>query len=401
MKRIVSFTVSIIMLLSLFVFSYAEEVNIKTEDFSDVCEYLETVGSGVTDLGLSSKSAVLVEADTGSILYSENADEKLPPASVTKIMTLLLIMESLSQGKIKLTDKVSTSERAASMGGTQIYLEVGEEMCVNDLIKAISIPSANDAAVAMAEHLCGSEDEFVAHMNEKAKSLGMKNTNFTNCTGLFDDENHYSTATDIAIMTRALIQYPKIFDYSTVWMDTLRDGGFGLANTNKMLKTYKGMNGMKTGYTKLSKHCFSGTAKRDGMQLIAVVLGGPTSKDRFNDTAKLLDFGFANFSVYKDEGNVLSPIEVVKGKEQTVEVKVKSGFSVLVGKGQSSRVEKDISLAPSLVAPVEAGTEVGSINYSLNGKVIKTIPIVTSKAVPKAGFCDYFVALLKEFTNIK
>lgn len=403
MKKIFSLILAATLFLGCAVMTNADatdtEAEIKT--FSDVMNYLSSVETDSPEikLDLTAASAVLMEDSTGKILYAANGDARHAPASVTKVMTLLIIMEELDKGTFTTEDTVTTSEHAASMGGTQIYLEVGEQMCVNDMIKAIAVPSANDATVAMAEFVAGSEEGFVQMMNEHASALGMNNTHFTNCTGLFDDDNHYTTAKDMAIMTRALLQHERIFEYTTIWMDTLRDGQFGLANTNKMLKTYNGMNGMKTGYTQLAKHCFSGTAKRDGMQLIATVMGAPSAKDKFKDTAKMLDFGFANFSVYSSKAEEYQPIPVLKGTSSSVGIRESEGLDLLVAKGQGRNIEKHITVESELTAPIEAGTEVGTVTYTLNGETIKTCPIITTEKVPAAGFGTYFARLFSFITG--
>ena len=268
---------------------------------------------GLTTLSLNSKSACLMEFSSGEILYEQNMHEKLEPASVTKTMSLLLIMEELDKGTITLDTLVTGSSHAASMGGSQIWLEDGEQMTVNEMLKAIVVSSANDCTVAMGEHLAGSEEAFVVRMNERAKELGMKNTNFVNCTGL-PVENHYTSAYDIALMTRELLKHEKILDYTTIWTDTVRAGEMGLSNTNKLIRFYSGANGMKTGYTQSAQYCMSATAKRDGMQLIASVMKAETSDKRFSDAKKLLDHGFANYSVYTTDTSGLDNISVKGGK---------------------------------------------------------------------------------------
>ncbi|MDF2686338.1 MAG: Serine-type D-Ala-D-Ala carboxypeptidase [Clostridia bacterium] len=335
------------------------------------------------------KSALLMESATGTVLYEYQKDEKLPPASVTKIMTLLLIMEAIDNKIFTIEDSVTASEHACSMGGTQIYLEPGETMSVHELLKAVAIPSANDAAVALAEFVAGSEEEFVRRMNVRASELGMNNTTFANATG-FEDPSHRTTANDIALMTRELLKHPKIFEYTTVWMDTLRNGGFGLANTNKMLRTYTGMNGMKTGYTDDSLYCFSGTAERDGMTLIAVIMGSPTSNDRFAAAGKLLDYGFSSYALAKGVPETPAPIHVNKGKAPSIAVTIDGGLGMLVPKGQEKLVETELTLADELQAPIEKGRQVGVLTYKISGKVVQTCPILTAEAVDKAGFTDYF-----------
>ena len=276
---------------------------------------------------LNAKSLFLIEADSGSILYERNPDEKLPIASVTKIMTMLLVMEAVDSGKISLDDMVPVSERAMSMGGSTMFLETGEELSVNDMLKGIAVASANDGAVAMAEFVGGSESAFVEMMNSRAKELGMENTNFVNTNGL-DDDNHYSTARDVAAMSRELIKHKKIFEYTTIWTDSLRDGKFSLANTNKLIRFYSGANGLKTGSTSKALCCISASAERDGMQLVAVVLGAPTSKERFAAARGLLDYGFANYAAVKpiSAGGEAERIPVLKGKEDTLQRRTAPSF---------------------------------------------------------------------------
>ena len=341
-------------------------------------------------LTVTGKGCVLMEASTGQVLFESGKDTVLPPASVTKVMTLLLIMEAVDDGRITLTDTVTASEHAASMGGTQIYLQVGETMTVDELLKAVAIPSANDAAVALAEFVAGSESEFVSMMNNRAAELGMKNSKFTNCTGLFDDNEHYTTAYDIALMTRELMKHPKIFDYTTVWMDSLRDGAFGLANTNKMLRTYTGMTGMKTGYTKLAGHCLSGTAQRDGMSLIAVTLGAPTSKERFDDIAAMLDYGFATYSDIDRSAETSEPIKVIKGRNDSVQVRAAENLNLLVKKGKEKGLETEVVLEPQLTAPVYSGQKVGTVRFILDGQTVKECDVVATEDVERASFTDYF-----------
>ena len=339
------------------------------------------------------KSVCLIEAKTGTVLYENDSDVRYMPASVTKVMTLLLVFEAIDGGKIKLTDEITASSHAAEMGGTQIYLKPGETMTVEELIKAVAIPSANDAAVALAEYVAGSEDEFVRQMNEKAKTLGLENTNFTNCTGLFDDENHYTTAYDIAIMSRELIKHEKIFDFTTVWLDSLRDGAFTLANTNKMLRTYNGMKGLKTGFTKASKYCFSGVAERNGMTLIVTVMGADTSDIRFSASASLLNFGFSNFAVAKSGKADIPDISVSKGKTDSVSLLSDTDFSLVVPKGWEKELSYEISLPESVTAPVVRGEQVGVLTYKLKGETVKTCPIVCADDVPKATVWDYFAEM--------
>ena len=340
------------------------------------------------------KSAVLMEATTGTVLYEYQRDEKLSPASVTKVMTMLLIMEAIDSGLITTEDTVTASEHACSMGGTQIYLEVGEQMTVNDLLKAIAVPSANDAAVAMAEYIAGSEEEFVNRMNQKAKDLGMQHTNFTNCTGLFDDANHETTAYDIALMTKELVKYEKIYEYTKIWMDTLRNGEFGLSNTNKMLRTYSGMTGMKTGFTKISGYCFSGTAERDGMTLIVTIMGGTTSEARFSASAKLLDYGFASYAIAKGGEIELSSVKVRKGRVEIAEVEVVGELHAVVPKGQEKLVESTVTLTEEIEAPAPKGQQVGVVTYKIGDNTLQTCPIVLKEDVERCSIWDYFGRLI-------
>lgn len=358
-----------------------------------------------TGLEITSTSAVVIEGATGSVIFEKNKDEKLRPASITKIMTLLLIFEAVDNGKIKLTDEVSVSEYAASMGGSQVYLEPNETQTVETMIKCISIASANDASVAMAEHIAGSETEFVKQMNEKAKELGMLNTNFVNCCGL-DVDNHYSSAYDVALMSKELItKHPEISKYSTVWMDTIihttkkGQSEFGLTNTNKLIKSYNGITGLKTGSTGLAKYCLSATANRGGMDLIAVVMAAPETKIRFREASKLLDYGFANCSIFSDENKDLAvvPIPVKKGVEKDVAYRVNDKFSYLCLKGTNpADITKSVTINEDITAPIKENDKVGEITYKLGGKTIGSVDIVAATGVDKAGFKDYIFKVLKK-----
>lgn len=363
-------------------------------------------------LGITAKSAVLIEGSTGEILYEKDKDLQMEPASITKIMTLLLIFEALEDGKISLTDEVSVSEHAASMGGSQVYLEPYETQTVDTMIKCISIASANDACVAMAEYIAGSEPEFVAKMNARAKELGMNNTNFENCCGLDDTTtNHISTAYDVALMSRELItKHPEISKYSTVWMDTFThvtkkgESEFGLTNTNKLVRTYNGITGLKTGSTSKAKYCLSATAKRNGMDLIAVVMCAPEPKTRFAECAVLLDYGFANTSLYQDDNKdlMLDPISLNGGVEDTVNGKVNDIFSYvcLTGKDPSS-ITKEIIINEAIQAPIQENDQIGTIIYRLDGEEIGRIPIVAAKSIRKATYADSFIKSLKKYFMIE
>ncbi len=344
---------------------------------------------------INAKSSILIEASSGKVLYENNADEQLPIASVTKVMTMLLIMEAIDSGSLKYSDMVTCSDYAASMGGSQVYLEPGEQMSVDDMLKAIAVASGNDAAVAMAEHIAGSEPDFVALMNKRAQELGMKNTNFVNVNGL-DTENHYSSARDVAAASAELMKHDDIAKYLTIWMDTLRGGEFGLANTNKLIRYYEGANGIKTGSTSEALYCLSAAAKRNDMQLIAVVLGAPTTKDRFNSASKLLDYGFAGWAVKRADKKEPLPkrIDVVKGARQTVDVATKGNFSALIEKNNLNLVEKQVILPDSINAPVKKGQRIGCIEYTLNGNTVGKVNIVTTKEVKKMNPVLMFWELL-------
>ena len=357
--------------------------------FICVCFMMQSVvvfDEGNTDLGLNAKSAILMEESTGNILYESNPDERLPIASVTKVMTMLLIMEAVDSGKISLDDMVTVSENAMSYGGSTMFLETGEQLTVNDMLKGIAVASANDGCVAMAEHLAGSESAFVDMMNEKAKELGMENTHFMNTNGL-DEDDHYSSARDVAIMSRELMKHETIFNYTSIWMDTLRGGKFQLANTNKLIRFYDGANGLKTGSTSKALCCLSAAAKRNDMQLIAVVLGAPTSAERFASAKSLLDYGFANYAVNTQitAGDEVQKIAVEKGVDKEVGVVAGDSCSTLVKKGQEDNITKEIKIDETITAPIEAGQKIGTMTISRDGEVIADIDLNASSAVEKKG----------------
>lgn len=345
--------------------------------------YSSSAAATISPESLGAKSTLLMEASTGKILHASNEHEKLPIASVTKIMSTLLVMEAIDEGKISYDDVVTVSKRAASMGGSQVFLEEGERMSVEDLLKALVISSANDATLALAEHICGSEDSFVARMNERAENLGMKNTRFVNTNGL-DAEGHLSTAYDVALMTRELMKHQDVFKYTTIWMDTIRNGAFGLANTNKLIRFYDGATGMKTGYTKKSGFCLSATAKRDEMSLIAVVLGGESSDARFSAAKQMLDFGFANYKVLKTDPIVLDPVKVVYGKNNTARLSFDPP-TILTEKGKSA-VETKIEIEPTVKAPLKKGDIVGVVRYFINSVEVANVPITVDEDVEKIDF---------------
>ena len=363
----------------------------------------ESAGSSQTDtLSLSAPSAILMEASTGTILYDKESSMELAPASVTKVMSMLLIFEALSSGNIHLTDEVTVSEHAAGMGGSQVFLEPGEIQTVETLIKCISIASANDAVVAMAEYVSGSEEAFVQKMNEKAASLGMSHTHFVNCCGL-DDPQHYTSAGDIAIMSRELItRYPQVFDYCGIWQEdithTTAKGSFPftLSNTNRLLKQYPYATGLKTGSTSQAKFCLSATAEKDGMTLIAVVMAAENSKLRFADATKLLEYGFSTTSLYEDEtAGETFEVPVKKGTDDVLTAVCESSFRYLSSSGENlSAVEKRVELPENVIAPVDEGETVGQISYYLGEKNLGSVPLTASKKIEKATFPHYYQKLL-------
>lgn len=356
--------------------------------------------AGAVDLQLTAPSAVLMDLATGTVLYETNAHERLAPASVTKVMTLLLIMEAIDSGKISWQDTVTASEAAAAKGGSQVYLKVGETMSVEEMVKSITVSSANDCACAMAEYIAGSEAGFVEKMNAKAKELGMEDTNFVNCTGLDDEPSaaeHLTSAYDIALMSRELLlHHPDIKKFTTIWMDTVRNGSFGLANTNKLVRFYEGTTGLKTGYTSAAGHCLSASALRDGLELVAVVLHCPSSTDRFQSAKALLDYGFANYALVPvQEGETLSPVPVVLGQSETVQPVASGEEQLLIDKGLRQSVTRTVELLPSVQAPVSQGQRLGTLTIQADGQVLGEIPLVAEKAVPRLTWKDLFQNLLR------
>jgi serine-type D-Ala-D-Ala carboxypeptidase (penicillin-binding protein 5/6) len=356
------------------------------------------------NLADQAKSAILIERDTGTILYDKNSNEKLPPASMTKIMTLLLIMEALDKGSLKLDEKVRTSEHAASMGGSQIFLETGEEMTVDEMLRGIAIASGNDASVAMAERIAGSEESFVNMMNKKVKELGLKNTLFQNPTGL-PAENHYSTAHDMAIMAKELLKYENITNYTGKYEDYLRentDKKFWLVNTNRLVKFYPGVDGIKTGYTNEAKYCLTATAQKDNMRLISVVFGAPTPKDRNAQITKMLDYGFSQYKSHPmfDRNEVVSNVKISKGSEKKVELVTSEPISVLTKKGETiDKVEKEIVVNEKVKAPVKKGDELGKLILKNNGKVVSESPLVAGTNIDEASWWKLFKRTVGAFTK--
>lgn len=352
------------------------------------------------DLSLKCKSAILMEASTGEVLYEQNADLVLPPASVTKVMTLLLIMEAIESGRIKYTDTVRASANACSMGGSQIYLEENEEMSVEDLIKSVVIASANDAAVALAEYVAGTEAAFVEQMNKRAEQLGMKNTCFENTNGLDDTvEKHLTSARDIAIMSRELIKYPKITEYSSIWMDSIRNGEFGLTNTNRLVRFYKGATGLKTGSTSKAGFCISATAEREGMTLICVIMGAETRDIRNAQATSLLDYGFANYRIYACKGQQIDKISVVRGTSPTVSAKY-GDFSCVMKKGDASKVSCTVAIPERIEAPVREGDVIGEVIFKLGEKEIGRKDIIAIEEAKKLTFALMLLTFLKKCATI-
>lgn len=341
--------------------------------------------NATTSLSLNVGSAVLIEQNSGQVLYNQNMYEKLRPASVTKVMTILLIMEAIDSGKLSYTDKIPCSEKAAGMGGSQIWLDVREELTVDEMLKAICVVSANDCTVAMAEYLAGTEEAFVEQMNSKAKELGMNDTTFKNCHGI-DEDGHVTSAYDIALMSRELLtKHPSITKYTTIYMDSLRDGKSSLVNTNKLVRNYKGATGLKTGSTSVALYNLSASATRNGLSLIAVIMKAPTSPIRFAESQKLLDYGFNNFEYKKlaNKNDLIKEISVDKGIENSVNAILENDSGVLIQKGQNKDIVQSVQLTDSINAPVYAGQVLGNVTYSLNGNEIGNVNIVAEKSVGK------------------
>lgn len=393
MKLFVSFLLSMNLALSSFAgtaFSFPDNL-IRQEETSDVA------------LNVSAPSVLLMEASTGTVIYEKNAHEVLHPASITKIMTLILIFDAISSGQISLTDTVTVSEYAASMGGSQVFLEPGETQTVDTMLKCISVASANDACVAMAELIAGSESEFVRQMNERAKGLGMTDTSFVNCCGL-DTDGHMTTAFDVALMSRELItKYPEIHNYCTIWMENITHttakgtSEFGLTNTNKLIRQYEYATGLKTGSTSLAKYCVSATAKKDDMELIAVVMAAPDYKVRFSDATTLLNYGFGKCRIYADANeDKLNALDVSKGIEEYVNLSYAGPFQYISTDGADlSGITKSVELPETVTAPVVKGTVAGKAVYSLNGKEIGSVDILYTADVDAATYKDYFMRALR------
>lgn len=355
--------------------------------------------ASAVNLELNAKSALLMDVATGTVLFEKDCHERLAPASVTKVMTMLLIMEAVDSGKIRLTDQVTASEAAAAKGGSQIYLKVGETMPVSDMLKSIAVSSANDCACAMAELLAGSESAFVEQMNKRAEELGMADTHFVNCTGLDDSvdaKDHRTSAYDIALMSRELLKnHPDIKNYTTIWMDTVRNGAFGLSNTNKLIRFYSGATGLKTGYTTGAGYCLSASAKREGMELIAVVMGCESSQKRSADCKTLLDYGYANYSVVRPGLKEGRTVAVHLGKEATVPVELVDRREILVDKAKRTSLSAKVELTQMVPAPVEKGQKLGTIKVYADEKMLIQLPLVAGAAVEKLSFWDVYKMVLR------
>lgn len=357
-----------------------------------------------SELADEAKSAVLIERDTGAVLYDKNSHERLPPASMTKIMTMILIMEAIQEGRLHWNDKVRTSEKASSMGGSQVFLEPGEEMTVKEMLKAIAVGSANDASIAMAEHIAGSEEEFVKMMNKKAKELGLKDTKFQNPTGL-PAKGHYSSAYDMALMAKELLKYPQITKYTGLYESYLRentDKKFWLVNTNKLVKHYPGVDGLKTGFTNDAKYCLTATAKKNNMRVIAVVFGAPTPKSRNTQISKMLDYAFARYetSPIYGQGETLGQVKISKGKKSKIDAKTAESVSVLIKKGEAlNKLQRDIHLKKDIKAPVHKGDKIGELVLKKDGKILSKTPLISEENVAKAGWWQYYKKAFNLFTK--
>ncbi len=405
MNRIISFLAAVSLCTYLWNPSLPEMLSVGNLN-TEAAEKTVEATADSPQLGITAPSSILMEASTGTIIYENQADMRLSPASITKIMTLILIFDALSDGSITLEEEVTTSAHAKSMGGSQVFLEEGEKQTVETMIKCIVVASANDASAAMAERIAGSETEFVNRMNERAAGLGMTNTHFEDCCGLTDSDNHYSSARDVAVMSRELItKYPDIHKYSTIWMQnithTTNKGTteFGLANTNKLLKQYQWATGLKTGSTSKAKYCVSATAEKDGVKMIAVIMACPNYKDRFTEAATLLNYGYATCKMYEDQAPpALNPVPVQDGVSEEVQTEYGGTFSYLSTSGEDfSAIEKVLIWEESLTAPIEKGQQVGKLEYRLNGKLLGSAPIVAKDSLKKAGFLDYIKRLGSQF----
>jgi len=347
-------------------------------------------------LPLSAPSALLMEQSTGTVLYEKNAHEHLSPASVTKIMTMLLVAEAVDSGTVALTDTVTASARAAGMGGSQIWLEEGEQMTVGEMLKCVTVVSANDCCTALAEHLAGSEEAFVANMNARAAELGMNDTHFTSCSGLTDSDDHYTCAYDIAVMSRELLRHDLIREYTTIWMDSIRDGAFGLSNTNKLIYYYQGATGLKTGFTGKAMYCLSASAERDGVEFIAVILRAPSSAERFDDAKALLNYAFANYTLVSPAGmQAIPPLPVALGTQDCVQPVLSADAGILVNKRHAGTLSYQIHLPEQITAPVAAGQTLGSVSVYDGETLLQETPLIAANDVPRLSVLQIFGNLLR------
>lgn len=399
-KNVLYFLIITLLLFNLF------SLNVAAIDSGDLDGYdeevVEAMAVNKSFDSFESKAYILIDAATGQVLCEKNPHEKLPIASVTKIMSMLLIMEAIDSGKIKLDDIVTASEYASGMGGSQAYIEPGEQYSVKDALKAVALHSSNDVTVSLAELINGSEEAFVVIMNEKAKELGMKNTHFLDCTGL-TDEGHYSTAYDVALMSRDLVtKHPMILEYTSIWMDSFRGGEFELTNTNKLVRFYNGADGLKTGFTRAAGHCLSATATRNNMRLISVVLGGADSNSRFAQSRKLLDHGFANYESKKvnEKGGEVREVVIKKGLENIAKAVYADDLSLLLSRGQKDKVKREIRVMKSIAAPVKKGQKIGEVIYKVDEKEIGRIDLVCDRDIEKASFTKMFKKLFVNWYNI-
>ena len=353
-------------------------------------------------LNLESESAILIEQSTGQILYEHNSHEKLRPASVTKVMSILLIMEQIDSGKLSYSDSISCSENASSMGGSQIWLDPKETLTVDEMLKAICVVSANDCVVAMAEHIAGSEEAFVQMMNDKAKELGMNDTTFKNCHGI-DEDGHVTSAYDIALMSRELLsKHPDIKKYTTIWMDSLRDGKSQLVNTNKLIRTYKGATGLKTGSTSLALYNLSASATRDNLSLIAVIMKAPTTKTRFAEAKKLLDYGFNNFTfkTFGKKGDVIQFVPINRGVQRGINAVLEDDAGTLIEKGKESHISQEVSINNNIEAPIKKGDVVGKVSFKIDDKEVYSVNLVSDSNVDKINIFTMWAKIISSWFNL-
>lgn len=408
-KKTISFLTACILLFTLCTTVFADQTTQQTgaaaneEIVDENTIYATQTAADEMAQTIKAKSAVLMDADSGTVLMTLNENEAVYPASVTKIMSLLLVCEAIDNGSVKLSDNVTISETAASRGGSQIWLETGETMTVEELLKATAVYSANDACTALGEHIAGSDEAFVSMMNNKAVELGMTNTNFENCTGLDDTAvNHLTTAYDVAVMSRALLQHPFITQYTTIWMDTLRNGETEIVNTNKLIRFYNGATGLKTGTTDKAGCCVSASASRNGLHLIAVVMGAENSNDRFEAAKTMLNWGFSNYENYQPviDKSLFYDVQVIKGEQRSLHpVCAQAPEKILLKKGNSDTISQKVELAESVEAPVRAGQKLGSVQFYEKDTLLTEIPLVAGENVDKMGFFTAVVLLLQSFRS--